>query len=185
MRAPLLALMLSVGRAAWPCDLSGAWYDNSGNLATIAQNSAGGLEVTAVSPTSWLTATGELTGNGTTLELSFGGAAPMDAVVSPSCWTLRFANMQQWQRGETFDNITTVHLIYMVHLDIGFTDLARGVCELYFDKHYPNVCSVCAGLGLPHRATPKPPSPTRLSPLRRPSLLVAAQSSMRGLRTLG
>lgn len=108
MRAPLLALMLSAGQAAWPCDLTGAWYDNSGNLATIAQNSTGGLLVTAVSPTSWQTATGGLTGNGTTLELSFGGASPMDAVVSPTCWTLRFANMQQWQRGETFDNIVSL-----------------------------------------------------------------------------
>ena len=34
---------------------------------------------------------------------------------------------------------TTVHLVYMVHLDVGFTDLARNVCELYFDKFFPEV----------------------------------------------
>ena len=132
----------------------------------ITQNSTGALEATAVSPVGWTTAYGALTGNGTTLELSF-GTAPMTALVSPTCWTLRFANMQQWQRGEAFDNIvrgqkrktggghltaiapclqTTVHLIYMVHLDIGFTDLARGVCELYFDKHYPPAIALAEAL---------------------------------------
>lgn len=34
----------------------------------------------------------------------------------------------------------------MVHLDIGFTDLARGVCELYFDKHYPAAIALAEAL---------------------------------------
>ena len=145
MRGSLLLFSLTAGLAstAWPCDLTGAWYDRLGNLATLVQDASGALNATAISPVGWKTATGGLTGNGTTLELSFGSAAPMDAAVSPSCWTLRFDNMEQWQRGESFDNITTIHLVYMVHLDIGFTDLARNVCDQYFDTHYPNV----SGLG--------------------------------------
>ena len=98
-------LALHTALAAWPCDLTGAWYDNNGDLALISQDASGGLNVTSVSPETWKTASGTLTGNGTTLELNFGGHNPMAAIVSPTCWTLRFENMQQWQRGEALKNI--------------------------------------------------------------------------------
>ncbi len=74
--------------------------------------------------------------------------------------------MEQWQRGELFENIKTIHLVssyvvsfsvdtrngmssmqvYMVHLDIGFTNLGRKVCEQYFDEHYPSAIALAKAL---------------------------------------
>jgi hypothetical protein len=108
MRVTKQAIILGIAVTAvkaWPCDLTGAWYDNSGSLATIIQNASGSLLATAVSPVSWQTALGALTGNGTSLELIFNGNTPLTAAISPTCWTLRFANMEQWQRGQAFEDI--------------------------------------------------------------------------------
>jgi hypothetical protein len=104
MRCTVVAVLF-VASLGWPCDLTGSWYDNLGNLAEISQTASGELNVTAVSPVGWKTASGALIGNGTSLELSFGGDSPMSASISATCWTLRFSNMEQWQRGASFDSI--------------------------------------------------------------------------------
>jgi hypothetical protein len=33
--------------------------------------------------------------------------------------------------------IKHIHVVFMNHLDVGFTDFALGVVNLYFDKYYP------------------------------------------------
>ena len=43
-------------------------------------------------------------------------------------------------------NITTVHLIQSNHLDVGYTDTARGVINLYFDTFFPRAIKVGAEL---------------------------------------
>ena len=34
-------------------------------------------------------------------------------------------------------NVSTVHLVYMTHLDLGYTGTTRAVCSKYFDKDFP------------------------------------------------
>lgn len=33
--------------------------------------------------------------------------------------------------------ISKMHIVYMTHLDAGFTDTTRNVCDLYFEKYFP------------------------------------------------
>eukprot|EP00802_Teleaulax_amphioxeia_P002335 Tamp_02337.p1 GENE.Tamp_02337~~Tamp_02337.p1 ORF type:complete len:933 (-),score=169.09 Tamp_02337:1642-4440(-) len=33
--------------------------------------------------------------------------------------------------------ISSVHIVTMTHLDVGFTNSTRGVCDTYFDRHFP------------------------------------------------
>lgn len=35
------------------------------------------------------------------------------------------------------DSVSEVHVVHMIHLDIGFTNTTRGVCDTYFDQHFP------------------------------------------------
>ena len=34
-------------------------------------------------------------------------------------------------------NVSSVHLVYMTHLDLGYTGTTRAVCSKYFDKDFP------------------------------------------------
>jgi len=34
--------------------------------------------------------------------------------------------------------LTKIHVVYMTHLDLGFTDTTRNVCDKYFDVFFPN-----------------------------------------------
>jgi hypothetical protein len=33
--------------------------------------------------------------------------------------------------------ISEIHMVHMMHLDVGFTNTTRGVCDTYFDQHFP------------------------------------------------
>eukprot|EP00960_Hanusia_phi_P033234 750356-Hanusia_phi.AAC.2 len=34
-------------------------------------------------------------------------------------------------------SIREVHIVSMIHLDVGFTNTTHNVCDMYFDKHFP------------------------------------------------
>jgi hypothetical protein len=43
-------------------------------------------------------------------------------------------------------NVSKVHIVYMTHLDIGFTLSARNVCDTYFDTYFPAAFNVSRSL---------------------------------------
>lgn len=39
-----------------------------------------------------------------------------------------------------------IHLVYMTHLDLGFTDTTRNVCDRYFDLYFPQAFKLSSDL---------------------------------------
>jgi hypothetical protein len=48
--------------------------------------------------------------------------------------------------GVQYPWVREVHVVYMTHLDVGFTDFASNVCALYFDKHFPAAIATARAL---------------------------------------
>ena len=68
------------------------------------------------------------------------------ATIEPDCgglasWTDGTAAW--WQPDAT---IAKVHMVFMQHLDVGFTDTTRGVCDSYFDDVFPRAMETAAEL---------------------------------------
>ena len=124
------------------CDLSGAWVDGTFEYA-LAQ---AGANVTAlpVGTPGWTRGAGSLAGSA--LAMRFDDGANLTAAVSAGCASLAWSNGAAWRRSQAAANITTVHVVFMTHLDIGFTKLARDVCEDYFFMHFPNGIALSAEL---------------------------------------
>lgn len=142
----LLALSLRCA-AALPCDLTGVWRDDTGNWIALAQSAQSAVVATSrnATATGWATAAGSLSADGRTLSLSFGGkllTARVDAWCSAGWWS----NNAAWRRSADPLTIERVHVVFMTHLDVGFTGLARDVCELYFDRHFPAGFALSAAL---------------------------------------
>ena len=117
---------------------NGTYVDRTGNVATLAI-AGDGVSVTATSvygATGWVTASGKLTSN-TSLYLEFGGNA-VAATAQTDCSLLAFDNESVWSFvGLGSPNVSHVHYVFQTHLDLGFTDTARGVCDLYFNRWLP------------------------------------------------
>ena len=119
------------------CNLNGNWIDTNGNIANIAQDNNNNLLVTSLTQgTGWTNATGYLV-NQTFLWVNFGTNNNLTASVSPWCTDLMFSNNQHWSKTQPIANITKLHIVFMTHLDIGFTKLAADVCEEYFFNYFP------------------------------------------------
>ena len=46
----------------------------------------------------------------------------------------------------TTTDLKRIHLVYMTHLDLGFTDTTRNVCDRYFDLFFPQSFNLSAAL---------------------------------------
>jgi hypothetical protein len=121
------------------CNLTGTWVDDGGNVASIVQGPDYSLVATSITTgTGWTTADGALVGPlYTSLWMDFQNGGNLTADVLAACSTLSFSNGQKWTLTAPTDSIKTVHVVAMIHLDIGFTNLAHNVCELYFQHHFP------------------------------------------------
>jgi hypothetical protein len=88
-------------------------------------------------PTGWSGASG--TWDGTTLNITFTGEPNGDqsltGTLGAMCASIQWSNGATWTRGD--DTVETVTMVFMVHLDVGFTNLAANVCDLYFNDHFP------------------------------------------------
>ena len=132
----LAGLFAHVSCVLGNCNLTGSWVDASvGDLATMVQHADGTLFATSLSQSGWATASGAVSGP-TSLWMVF-DAANLTGVVA-ECSSISWSNGATWQLTQPNTNITTVHVVFMTHLDVGFTLLARDVCEEYFFKHFPN-----------------------------------------------
>ena len=105
-----------------------------------------GDTVTAVdhSAVGWNKATGIFTD--AFLSMHFDNGADINATVVAACSQIKWSNSARWTRTQPNDNITQVHVVFMTHLDIGFTKLAKDVCTDYFFKHLPNGIALSAEL---------------------------------------
>ena len=43
-------------------------------------------------------------------------------------------------------SVTTVHLVFKTHLDVGFTDLAKNVIQQYFDHFIPGALDLATAM---------------------------------------
>lgn len=126
------------------CDLTGSWIDNGGSVARIQQYGTF-INATSVSPNSWSVATGQVL-SPSSLWMNFGPGNNLTALITSGCTQLQWSNGELWVLTQPVTNITTVHVVFMTHLDIGFTLLARDVCEEYFFQHFPNGIALSAQL---------------------------------------
>ena len=56
---------------------------------------------------------------------------------APTFSKISWNNGVVWNRQNGAGNVTSVHLVFMTHLDLGFTDTTRNVCDDYFDNFFP------------------------------------------------
>ena len=132
--------------AAAPCRLQGNWADRGGNVMLLelaADNSLTATSVYGAMPGGAASATGRAAADASSLWLQF-GPTNLTGVLVNECAAL-------WFGAGAADNVVfglasasaqplkveTVHLVNMAHLDLGYTDLARNVCDLYQDVLFP------------------------------------------------
>lgn len=150
----LLGLLALLPLAQSACNLAGNMFvDEQGYYYAIDQGSGTTVVIHALNSSSvgWVRATGTI------------DAKPMfcpggGATLQPAChtvsvrfdhggtvtglWDCHRGQLLQWSNkaGTWFipdDTVKNVHIVYMTHLDIGFTNTSRHVCDLYFDTYFP------------------------------------------------
>jgi hypothetical protein len=67
-----------------------------------------------------------------------------EGTVASDCSSITWGNGATWTRDP--QNITRIHLIFMTHLDLGFTDTTRNVCDQYFNSFFPKAFETSAEL---------------------------------------
>ena len=158
MRA-LAALALNAS-AALACNVTGTWVDRVGNIATLEVDPNGSITARSFSATRWATCAGRVI-NETAIWLAFHGAADNETgIVEANCSALVLPGAAPSVWGKTGDylygqggvSVTDVHLIFMSHLDLGYTNLARSVCDEYFTSNLP--ANIALARALANSSTP-------------------------------
>ena len=139
MAKVLGALALAVIPSVLACNVAGTWTDRSGNVATIKVDSSNGVSAQSVyGHTSWKSASGAVSPDGTSIWINFANGNQTGTVVN-NCSAIWWENESVW--GFTGSSLTpvisTVHMVFMAHLDLGYTDLAQNVCDVYFTTILP------------------------------------------------
>ena len=120
------------------CDVAGYYLDNAGAESRISALGVGVISVEAISPEPWgPVVPGMFDAAALVGWVNFGAADNLTFAAISGCSSLAFSNGETWTRTQPSANIATVHAVFMTHLDVGFTLLARDVCE-YFQQHLPN-----------------------------------------------
>ena len=135
-----------------PCSLNFIYGDDQG--ATYRINETGRNVTISVLQTSqevtWSSANGTFNPETLVLSVTFheydGTFTHSEADVRWECTEIefRFPNDDVWYRPDS--SLKTIHLVYMTHLDVGFTDTARNVCDTYFNVHFPKAMETAAAL---------------------------------------
>eukprot|EP00048_Salpingoeca_helianthica_P000142 m.39581 g.39581 ORF g.39581 m.39581 type:complete len:846 (-) comp10164_c0_seq1:126-2663(-) len=159
-----VALVLTTGAQA-DCDLTGDWVgfhfiDFDQQPASPIQVLQRGANVQAECQgvnCTFQTASGKLLNNALTLTTSAG--TQIDGVVHQSCDIITTGIPQRdssnWLRVNR--NISKVHVVYMTHLDVGYTlDTSMEVLELYRSQWFPKAYATAAALPTKFRWTTHP-----------------------------
>jgi hypothetical protein len=135
--------------AAATCALSGTWVDRSGNVASIDVAADGRLTAKSVyGGTSWKTAKGAAAADGLSLWIDFARGNQTGTVVSncSAIWWEGDGSVWGYAGDALAPRVTDVHLVFMSHLDLGYTDLMRNVCDTYFTALLPASMALAAQL---------------------------------------
>ena len=140
MAARLAAASAAAALAAAQCgNLTGTWVDRAGNVATLVVHADSRVSAVSHAPTSWRTASGAAAPDGSALWLDF-ALGNQSGVLVTNC------SLINWAGGASFWSaagpslapaVTDVHIVSMAHLDLGYTALARDVCDAYFNDILP------------------------------------------------
>jgi len=155
MRLASLCLLAASARA---CNLTGTWVDRAGNIATLLVAPDGSIAARSFSGTRWASCAGRVI-DATHAWLAFHpddnetatvetncSALVLTASAAPSVW----GKVGDYLYGEGDVGraavVTDVHLVFMSHLDLGYTDLARNICDYYFNANLPGNAALAAAL---------------------------------------
>ncbi|XP_065194900.1 uncharacterized protein LOC135826196 [Sycon ciliatum] len=136
-----------------PCDMSADYRDGSGVIYNVQKTdwnvSATVVFVPKGTKLGWSHATGVVDPSTWRIIMEFNYTSMNRTVrvwgtVKWQCSEIDFDNKAVWWRPDT--TLTDIHLVYMTHLDVGFTDGARNVCDLYFNDHFPKAMRTAADL---------------------------------------
>jgi hypothetical protein len=135
-----------------PCSLTGSWFDVTADGNNHLNETADNCSVAISSAAgTWAPTVGNL--SGTALSVRFSNSGPLiTGEVEVDCATIAWSNGATWVAGTAPPpppppaDISSIHLVYMTHLDLGFTDTTRNVCDAYFDKFFPEALATAAEL---------------------------------------
>jgi hypothetical protein len=74
-----------------------------------------------------------------------------DGKEATALWDCHRQQLIQWSNGVSDwfvqdRSVSKVHVVYMTHLDVGFTNTSRNICDLYFDTYFPRAWNTSAVL---------------------------------------
>ena len=143
----LAAIFASAAAApSAPCQITGNWADRNGGVMLLVLAADDTLTATSVYgslPGGVKSATGRAAADASSLWLQF-GSTNLSASLVNECAGLWFGSgpgdNTVYGLASTSAQplkVERVHLVNMAHLDLGYTDLARNVCDLYQDILLP------------------------------------------------
>lgn len=100
-------------------------------------NTTGSFDVVNTNPSrgEWTHAVGQLSPDNSTATMYFPEPNVwLEGPVAYNCQYIAWNNTSEWAKDVPID---TVHLIFMSHLDVGFTDLVAPSLNTYFNTYYP------------------------------------------------
>lgn len=137
----LVAALVGAASVTSACNLAGSWVDRSGNLATFVVDGEGRIDAVSLygNTPSWKKARGQASADGTSLWLAFSASNNQTGTLVNNCSAIAWPTGSVWgyASAETDPEISQVHFVFMAHLDLGYTNLARNVCDLYFEQLFP------------------------------------------------
>eukprot|EP00750_Incisomonas_marina_P010640 INCI16292.10.p1 GENE.INCI16292.10~~INCI16292.10.p1 ORF type:complete len:901 (+),score=156.29 INCI16292.10:333-3035(+) len=130
------------------CELHGV-YSDSGGTYNVSCKSATEVHIEGVAGSTppWEPLDAAYDPASHTVNAHFSNAKLNVSGVSapPQFNAIHWDNGATWQRQSPFPT-RSVHLVYMTHLDLGFTDTTRNVCDKYFDSFFPAAFETAAEL---------------------------------------
>lgn len=137
-------VLLAIASIATACNFTGTYVDRVGNIATLLVSPTGSIEARSFSGTKWHTAKGRVIDD-THLWLAFHPTDNETATLESNCSALVLPGAAPSVWGKVGDFlyggkdtvVTDVHMVFLSHLDLGYTDLARNICDYYFQSNLP------------------------------------------------
>ena len=137
----IFALLAIAATGTGACNATGTYVDRGGKIATLRVSDTGAIEAKSFSGTLWHTAKGQMIDD-THLWLAFHPDDNETGTLESNCSALVLPGAAPSVWGKVGDylygtdvKVTDVHMVFLSHLDLGYTDLARNICDYYFQSN--------------------------------------------------